>query len=441
MVCRHCPRPPWRPAPIAFLLPPLLLSLALATTHKPHTNTTPPTLSYTPPPPTTQATVHHTHQYTHIHHQHFFAFAAARTAPEHQKGEKQCAAVAPLDVESKEGIPEVKLEAKCQTCRQENKEECLRGRVPCPTLPEALCSTEEVEKREEKIRKVTLRYCPHMALHSVMCEEQVESVINRTLAGCSTVARHLQEMDDMVGRVLHQQQALLFKYNCESNYSITQTCLGCQEAYRYWVCSQLFPYYVDGIRVKPCRRFCHDVEQKCPYFLPKDKPVAGEPTFLCQDPKIGELEEQESSYGPDSCCYHTCPTHQVMGVVVNEIPEHEPLPTLCSTCHSSTSTTSSSTTASTTTTLSSSSSSGDASTSSSGSPPRPLDQHKANHSQCLSSSGADSCLLPSHPSPVSPLSSASCSVISRKHCWTRTALCILLLYLVRTRVLLPRGFT
>lgn len=224
MVCRHCPRPPWRPAPIAFLLPPLLLSLALATTHRPHTNTTPPTLSYTPPPPTTQATEHHAHQHTHIQHQHFLAFAAARTAPEHREDEKQCATVAPLDEKS---IPKGELEAKCQTCSRDN-EACVQGREPCPPLSEELCSTEEGEKREELIRKRTLRYCPHLVLYSVMCEEQVESIRNRTLAGCSTVARHLQEMDNMVGRVLQQHKAIITTYNCEHSYSIRQTCTECQ---------------------------------------------------------------------------------------------------------------------------------------------------------------------------------------------------------------------
>ncbi|XP_045601173.1 uncharacterized protein [Procambarus clarkii] len=441
MVCRHCPRPPWhcprspwhcprspwRPAPIALLLPPLLLSLALATTHRPHTNT--PTLAYTPTPPTA---IHHTHQHTH-NNRHFPALVAALSAPQHREGLRQCAVVAPLDSYSLESLTNQTLEDKCQTCSPENKE-CHQGRK-CPTLPEALCSTKDGEKREEIIRKVTLRFCPHMALHSVMCQEQVKSVTDVKLAECSTVARHLQDMDSIVGRVLHQHQSLLAKYNCESHYSITQTCSGCQEAYRYWVCSQLFPYYVDGVRVKPCRRFCHDVEQKCPYFLPRAKPVAGEPTFLCQDPKIGELEEQESSYGSDACCYHTCPPHQVLGYV-KEVPEHQPLPSLCSTCHTSTTTTTTITASS-----SSSTSSSDASTFLS---PTPRDNHKANHSQCLSASDADSCSLHPAPSPLSPLRSAgssSTTVITRKHCWTRTALYILLLYLVRTRVLLPRGFT
>ncbi|XP_045122399.1 uncharacterized protein LOC123510942 isoform X3 [Portunus trituberculatus] len=296
MVCRHCPRPPWRPAPIALLLPPLLLSLVLATTQRPHTNTPPPTLSHATSPPTTKATDHHAHQHSHSHHTHHPILAAVRS-------DTQCAAVAHLDSNSQEELPQEKLPAKCQTC--EGDEKCLRGDAPCPRLKETLCDEEQEEKRKEKIRRITLRYCPHLALQSVMCRNQARRVTDTTLARCVTQARHLQEIDDMVGRVLMQHYSLMAKYNCEYEYSITQNCTGCQEAYRYWVCSQLFPYYNhNGERVKPCRSFCHEVEQKCPYFLPKYKPVAGEPTFLCQDPDIGELSEQESSYGAESCCYH-----------------------------------------------------------------------------------------------------------------------------------------
>ncbi|XP_037782046.1 uncharacterized protein LOC119578547 [Penaeus monodon] len=177
------------------------------------------------------------------------------------------------------------------------------------------------------------------------------------------------------------------------------------EAYKYWVCSQLFPYYDNGRHIKPCRRFCHEVEQKCPYLLPKDKPVAGEPTFLCEDPAIGELENQESSYGKDSCCYKLS-THPTPMCSLNENPAEHQTPVLSSTCPTT-----------------------------SGTHERPSDN------QCLSAIGADPSLRQSHSSTAAPSSSGSCSVISRKHCWTRTALSILLLCLVRTRVWLPRGFT
>nr|XP_053639053.1 uncharacterized protein LOC128693398 [Cherax quadricarinatus] len=206
MVCRHCLRPAWRIAPFVILLPHLLLSLVLATTHRPPSNT--PTLPYTPTPPPT----------THLHtHNNFHQLLPERTG--------QCAAVAPLDATSSDNLTPEKLEGECQTCGV-NEGHCDRRGKTCPTFSEVLCSKEE--RREETIRRVTLRYCPHMTLRSVMCDQQVESVTNTSQPGCSTVARHLQEMDNLVGRVLHQHQALISKYNCDHPYSITQTCSACK---------------------------------------------------------------------------------------------------------------------------------------------------------------------------------------------------------------------
>uniref|UniRef100_A0A2A4JET0 Uncharacterized protein n=1 Tax=Heliothis virescens TaxID=7102 RepID=A0A2A4JET0_HELVI len=56
------------------------------------------------------------------------------------------------------------------------------------------------------------------------------------------------------------------------------------------------------------------VEQHCPYFLPADRApayptqYAGEPTFLCLDPRIPETGAQanKSNYGWDECCYWYC---------------------------------------------------------------------------------------------------------------------------------------
>lgn len=131
----------------------------------------------------------------------------------------------------------------------------------------------------------------------------------------------------------------------------------------------------------------------------------GTHSSFVSDPAIGELESQESSYGKDSCCYKLS-THLQPMCSPNENPAERHPPVLCSTCPTT-----------------------------SGTQERPSDN------QCLSAIGADPSLRQSHSSTAAPSSSGSCSVISRKHCWTRTALSILLLCLVRTRVWLPRGFT
>ncbi|CAG9575772.1 unnamed protein product [Danaus chrysippus] len=68
------------------------------------------------------------------------------------------------------------------------------------------------------------------------------------------------------------------------------------------------------LRLKPCLSVCQLVEQHCPYFLPADRApayptqYAGEPTFLCLDPRIPETGAQanKSNYGSDDCCYWYC---------------------------------------------------------------------------------------------------------------------------------------
>ncbi|KAI8429830.1 hypothetical protein MSG28_000340 [Choristoneura fumiferana] len=67
-------------------------------------------------------------------------------------------------------------------------------------------------------------------------------------------------------------------------------------------------------RLKPCLSVCQLVEQHCPYFLPADRApayptqYAGEPTFLCLDPRIPETgaQKNKSNYGWDECCYSYC---------------------------------------------------------------------------------------------------------------------------------------
>ncbi|KAF2369184.1 Ornithine aminotransferase [Trinorchestia longiramus] len=86
-----------------------------------------------------------------------------------------------------------------------------------------------------------------------------------------------------------------------------------KEAYSLWSCSQLVDFLLPNhTRILPCREICYEVAQKCPYLLPSDKPVAGEPTFLCEDPEITGHDDFYESYGPPDNCYMPC----------NAIPKH-----------------------------------------------------------------------------------------------------------------------
>ncbi|XP_041974479.1 uncharacterized protein LOC121729874 [Aricia agestis] len=188
---------------------------------------------------------------------------------------------------------------------------------------------------------------------------------------CERTLRDLLALDAMVARVHCDFATILERYDCDQSYSI-HTCNECQETYRRWACSTMVPLWVEEgaeegdeggrtrrapaehaarwrarhlervghldrrrgaggvvgrwvraaaagpgrplLRLKPCLAVCQLVEQHCPYFLPADRApayptqYAGEPTFLCLDPRIPETGAQanKSNYGADECCYWYC---------------------------------------------------------------------------------------------------------------------------------------
>ncbi|XP_022128923.1 uncharacterized protein LOC111002934 [Pieris rapae] len=187
---------------------------------------------------------------------------------------------------------------------------------------------------------------------------------------CERTLRDLLALDALVARVHCDFVTILQRYDCDQSYSV-HTCNECQETYRRWACSTMVPLWVEEgsedneeggrsrrapsehgarwrarhlervghldrrrgggvvgrwvraaaagpgrplVRLKPCLSVCQLVEQHCPYFLPADRApayptqYAGEPTFLCLDPRIPETGAQanKSNYGPDDCCYWYC---------------------------------------------------------------------------------------------------------------------------------------
>nr|XP_050043477.1 uncharacterized protein LOC126540683 [Dermacentor andersoni] len=169
--------------------------------------------------------------------------------------------------------------------------------------------------------------------------------------------------DQLACLVACEFRALLSRFDCLGGYSAKWNCHTCAVVYREWTCAMLVPVYgptaadagrrktVDGgspaqaaaattappptgtaaaaaaaegslapplapppppppapSPMKPCREFCHRVEEQCPYFHPTAKEqYAGEPVFICIDPNIPDLPSiSNSSYGPPGDCYEPC---------------------------------------------------------------------------------------------------------------------------------------
>ncbi|XP_073984480.1 calcium-permeable channel component Mid1 [Rhodnius prolixus] len=128
---------------------------------------------------------------------------------------------------------------------------------------------------------------------------------------CLEELRRLISLDQQTAVLAKNHAEVLLRFDCPQPYSVKFQCTQCQEAYLSWICSANIKFWQGERIIKPCRSFCHSVEQKCPFFLPLDKGpahYAGEPTFLCLDPNIQETGEQmeKSSYGTYNCCYEEC---------------------------------------------------------------------------------------------------------------------------------------
>ncbi|XP_071442485.1 NALCN channel auxiliary factor 2 [Hetaerina americana] len=197
---------------------------------------------------------------------------------------------------------------------------------------------------EGRLKALHLKHC---------CESSVWSALPPEARGggteiCTASVRSILEADDLSRRITCEFDNVLDRYDCGQVYSVRFGCDNCKAAYRRWVCSSLLPLFAesppplrprrpqppppeehhpprpaDGERVWPCRGVCHTVEQRCPFVLPGDRvpghptQYAGEPSFICQDPNIPEIEVQleNSAYGDHRrCCYTHCPSPTAPGV-------------------------------------------------------------------------------------------------------------------------------
>ncbi|XP_015793242.1 uncharacterized protein LOC107369778 [Tetranychus urticae] len=169
---------------------------------------------------------------------------------------------------------------------------------------DSICSFKP-NKRIEKIKSFNLAHCDRYPLVNVLSDDAWAKLISSNTSLCVNVLQELNLLDSFAKKIYCQFEELLSRYKCDS-YSIKGTCSACKKAYKEWVCSMVLPFYFDGIYIKPCRSFCEKVEQKCPHLHPATT-YAGEPVFICIDPKIPYFRNSSNiPYGPPSECYESC---------------------------------------------------------------------------------------------------------------------------------------
>lgn len=97
---------------------------------------------------------------------------------------------------------------------------------------------------------------------------------------------------------------------------ITGIYLNLKDAYNKWLCSATIPYYDKDKLVKPCLRYCYNVQNLCPFFRPVDM-YGGQPVFHCRNViQVNEwrqdgYEDDDENYYDDNLldedtCYGEC---------------------------------------------------------------------------------------------------------------------------------------
>ena len=71
-----------------------------------------------------------------------------------------------------------------------------------------------------------------------------------------------------------------------------------KEAYRTWLCRSNIPYYANGQLIRPCQRYCYNVQNLCPFLRPIDDSYGGQPVFSCRN-VIQVSEEKTDGYEDD----------------------------------------------------------------------------------------------------------------------------------------------
>ncbi|XP_064456088.1 uncharacterized protein LOC135366980 [Ornithodoros turicata] len=170
-----------------------------------------------------------------------------------------------------------------------------------------------------------LPFCSHLPLQRVLAIGGGED--------CGTRLHSVLQRDAIACQLSCEFHALLSRYDCLGGYAAKWNCHSCARVYQEWTCAMLVPVYpapvdpgggpedpggggqsttTEGVAavlpVRPCREFCHRVEEQCPYIHPAAKEqYAGEPVFICIDPNIPDLPSiSNSSYGPPGDCYRPC---------------------------------------------------------------------------------------------------------------------------------------
>ncbi|XP_022242655.1 transmembrane protein FAM155B-like [Limulus polyphemus] len=194
-----------------------------------------------------------------------------------------------------------KVSPTCPMSRGSRQSQCLSL--------EYLCALSPGREREKHFVQLNPCFCSHYPLLSVLEPRSRTLVIEGSVEECLNTLTSIRDLDDLARQMMCEFESLLNRYDCGGEYTVQFSCPECKNVYREWVCAMLLPFFLDDSHLKPCRTFCHRVEQQCPYFHPYiTEQYAGEPVFKCIDPNIPDIPSisPNSPYGLPGSCYQLC---------------------------------------------------------------------------------------------------------------------------------------
>ncbi|XP_028846677.1 transmembrane protein FAM155A [Denticeps clupeoides] len=114
-------------------------------------------------------------------------------------------------------------------------------------------------------------------------------------AGCRRCVQAFQRRDRRAEREYREFEVLSQKYEQEP-YSVRSCMQECKTVYKPWLCSQYFQTtQMHCSRKIPCRQFCLEVQQRCPFILPDNDDLihGGNPSFICTEFLENQQPEEE----------------------------------------------------------------------------------------------------------------------------------------------------
>lgn len=117
------------------------------------------------------------------------------------------------------------------------------------------------------LNNYSLKYCSKFVLKDVLSSVNRKRILGQIKYSgtCGDIFLELVKLDALVNFFSCEFDQILSRIYCQG-YSVKETCNECSSAYKQWLCSQIVPYHIEDLLIKPCLSICQRVESMCIKF-------------------------------------------------------------------------------------------------------------------------------------------------------------------------------